>query len=248
MLPIWWTLEISKIHYVRSIIMSRKIFTNEFKQKLLKEHDEQGVSFWKLGKQYGIEASIIRRWWHSYDAWGEDGLEKHNSDLCNYSGEFKQKVVREYLAGGISQQTLAKKYSILSPGTISHWAKAYNNHEELTESRPKGEYLMVKDNKGRKTTLEERIAIVEHCTANANNYALTAKEYHCSYGQVYAWVKKYESQGVEGLYDRRGRNKPAEELTELEKLQAENRLLRAQAKQQRMEIDFLKKLDAVERR
>ena len=44
------------------------------------------------------------------------------------------------------------------------------------------------------------------------------------------------------------KNKPAEELTELEKLQAENRLLRAQAKQQQMEIDFLKKLDAVERR
>lgn len=99
---------------------------------------------------------------------------------------------------------------------------------------------MVKDNKSRKTTLEERLAIVEHCTANNNNYALTAKEYHCSYGQVYSWVKKYEANGVEGLYDRRGRSKPIEELTELEKLKAENRLLRAQAKQQQMEIDFLK--------
>ena len=39
--------------------MSRKKFTKEFKLKLLKGHDEQGVSFWKLGKQYGIEASII---------------------------------------------------------------------------------------------------------------------------------------------------------------------------------------------
>ena len=230
--------------------MPRKktVYTKEFKLKLLKEHDEQGVSFYRLEKENGIPLGIMRRWLAAYKSYGENGLIKHNSDLCNYSGEFKQKVVREYLAGGISQQTLAKKYSILSPGTISHWAKAYNNHEELTKSRPKGEYLMVKDNKGRKTTLEERIAIVEHCTANANNYALTAKEYHCSYGQVYAWVKKYESQGVEGLYDRRGRNKPAEELTELEKLQAENRLLRAQAKQQQMEIDFLKKLDAVERR
>ena len=65
---------------------------------------------------------------------------------------------------------------------------------------------------------------------------------------MYSWVKKYEAQGIEGLYDRRGRNKPEDELTELEKLQAENRLLRAQAKQQQMEIDFLKKLDAVERR
>ena len=228
--------------------MSKRKFTKEFKLKLLKEHDEQGVSFWKLGKEHSIEASIIRRWWHAYDARGEDGLIKHNSDLCNYSGKFKQKVVREYLTGGISQQTLAKKYGILAPGTISRWVKAYNNHKELTESRPKGEYLMVKDNRGRKTTLEERITIVEYCTANANNYALTAKEYNCSYGQVYTWVKKYELQGVEGLYDRRGKNKPAEELTELEKLQAENRLLRAQAKQQQMEIDFLKKLDAVERR
>ena len=37
-------------------------------------------------------------------------------------------------------------------------------------------------------------------------------------------------------------------LQNYKKLQAENRLLRAQAKQQQMEIDFLKKLDAVERR
>lgn len=248
MLPIWWTLETSKIHHVRSIIMSKKKYTKEFKLKLLKEHSGQGISFWKLGKQYGIEASIIRRWWYAYDALGEDGLIKHNSNLCNYSGEFKLKVVKEYLAGGVSQQTLAKKYGILTPSTIGSWLKAYNNHEELTDSRTKGEYLMVKDNKGRKTTLEERIAIVEHCTANANNYALTAKEYHCSYGQVYAWVKKYGAQGMEGLYDRRGRSKPADELTELEQLQAENRLLKAQAKQQQMEIDFLKKLDAVERR
>ena len=157
-------------------------------------------------------------------------------------------VVKEYMAGGITRQSLAKKHGILAPSTIGSWVKAYNNHEELTESRPKGDYLMVKDNKGRKTTLDERIAIVEHCTANAMNYALTAKEYNCSYGQVYTWVKKYEERGVEGLYDRRGRSKPMEELTETERLQAENRLLKAQTKQQQMEINFLKKLDAVERR
>lgn len=228
--------------------MSRRKYTKEFKLKVLKEHEEQGVSFWRLGKTYGIEASIIRRWWHVFDAWGEEGLEAHNSDLCNYSADFKEMVVKEYMAGGITRQSLAKKHGILAPSTIGSWVKAYNNHEELTESRPKGDYLMVKDNKGRKTTLDERIAIVEHCTANAMNYALTAKEYDCSYGQVYTWVKKYEERGVEGLYDRRGRSKPMEELTETERLQAENRLLKAQAKQQQMEINFLKKLDAVERR
>lgn len=228
--------------------MSKKRYTKEFKLKVLQEREEKGVSFWKLGKTYGIEASIIRGWWHAFDAYGEEGLGQHDSNLRNYSADFKQMVVKEYLAGGISQQSLAKKYGILAPSTIGCWVKMYNNHEDLTESRPKGEYLMVKNNKSRKTTLDERIAIVEHCTANANNYSLTAKEFHCSYGQVYSWVKKYESQGIEGLYDRRGRNKPAEKLTELERLQAENRLLKAQAKQQQMEIDFLKKLDAVGRR
>lgn len=226
----------------------KKIYTKEFKLQLLKEHEEQGVSFWKLGKDYNIEASIIRRWNNAFKAYGEKGLEQHNSNLCNYSAELKQKVVQEYLAGGITRQSLANKYGVLAPSTISLWIKAYNNHEELTDSRPKGEHLMVKGIKGRKTTLEERIAIVEHCTASGNNYALTSKEFNCSYGQVYSWTKKYEARGIEGLYDRRGKNKSTDELTEIEKLQAENKLLKAKAKQQQMEIDFLKKLDAVERR
>ena len=59
-------------------------------------------------------------------------------------------IVKEYLAGGISQQSLAKKHGILSPRTIGCWIKMYNNHEDLTESRPKGEYLMVKNNKERR--------------------------------------------------------------------------------------------------
>lgn len=61
--------------------------------------------------------------------------------------------------------------------------KAYNNHEELTDLRKIGDALMAKDIKPRKTTLEERITIAEHCIANTNNYTLTAKEYSCSYGR-----------------------------------------------------------------
>ncbi len=45
---------------------------------------------------------------------------------------------------------------------------------------------------------------------------------------------------MEGLRDGRGRNKPEEELSEVEKLKAENRLLRAEKKKQQMEIDLLK--------
>lgn len=80
------------------------------------------------------------------------------------------------------------------------------------------------------------------------NYSSTANKYGCSYGQVYAWVRKYKDKGIEGLYDRRGKNKAISQLSDIEKLKAENRLLKAQTQHQQMEIDFLKKLDEIERR
>ena len=228
--------------------MVRKVYAKEFKLQIVREHFDNGVSYYKLGKDNDLNPTIVRDWCRAYDTYGEDGLSRHDGNRCNYSAELKEQVAKEYLAGGVAAYTIAKKYGILAPTTVRKWAKEYNDHGELTDSRPKGDLFMIKDNKSRKTTLEERIAAVEYCISNENNYALTAKEFNCTYGQVYSWVKKYNSSGVAGLYDRRGRNKDAEELTELEKLKAENRLLKAEAKQQQMEIDFLKKLDAVERR
>ena len=53
---------------------------------------------------------------------------------------------------------------------------------------------------------------------------------------------------MDGLKDGRGRTKPEEELSEIEKLKAENRLLKAEKKKQQMEIDLLKKLEEIGRR
>ena len=98
--------------------MSRKQYSKELKLELVKKHLEDGISYWKLGKEYGIEASIIRRWGHKYETFGEDGLEKKNADLCNYSAEFKKKIVLEYLGGNITSQDLAAKYKIHAPSTV----------------------------------------------------------------------------------------------------------------------------------
>ena len=38
--------------------MSRKQYSKELKLELVKKHLEDGISYWKLGKEYGIEASI----------------------------------------------------------------------------------------------------------------------------------------------------------------------------------------------
>ena len=107
--------------------MSRKQYSKELKLELVKKHLEDGISYWKLGKEYGIEASIIRRWGHKYETFGENGLEKQNADLCNYSAEFKKKIVLEYLGGNITSQDLAAKYKIHAPSTVRTWIKQYNN-------------------------------------------------------------------------------------------------------------------------
>ena len=107
--------------------MSKKQYSKELKLELVKKHLVDGISYWKLGKEYGIEASIIRRWGHKYETFGEDGLEKQNADLCNYSAEFKKKIVLEYLGGDITSQDLAAKYKIHAPSTVRTWIKQYNN-------------------------------------------------------------------------------------------------------------------------
>ena len=61
-------------------------------------------------------------------------------------------------------------------------------------------------------------------------------------------IRKYQTQGIEALQDGRGKQKKESETSELEKLKAKNKLLEAKNRRQLMEIEFLKKLDEVERR
>lgn len=58
--------------------------------------------------------------------------------------------------------------------------------------------------KGRKTTQEERGKIVAFCIEHGKDYPLTIQTYGVSYQQIYAWVRKYEEKGIDGLRDGRG--------------------------------------------
>ena len=82
----------------------------------------------------------------------------------------------------------------------------------------------------------------------AGGYAETSAKYNVSYQQARNYTVKYEAGGIEALRDRRGRTKPLDEMSELEKLRAENRILRAEKERAEMEASFLKKLDEIERR
>lgn len=62
-----------------------------------------------------------------------------------------------------------------------------------------------------------------------------------------SWVIKFEESGIDGLLDRRGKCKPEDQLTEVEKLKAQMQLLEAKNKRLEMENALLKKLEEIER-
>ena len=69
-----------------------------------------------------------------------------------------------------------------------------------------------------------------------------------SYQQARNYTVKYESDGIEALRDNRGKRKSKDEMTELERLRAKNRILKAEKKYAEMQVSFLKKLEEIERR
>jgi len=60
-------------------------------------------------------------------------------------------------------------------------------------------------------------------------------------------MKKYRKDGVKALQDKRRKRKSVAEMSEVEKLKAENKLLYAENKRKQIELDFLKKLEEIER-
>lgn len=202
-------------------------------------------SLGRLAKDNGINTETIRRWINQYREYGSNVFQPkaHNR---KYTKEFKQEVVEAYLRGEGTPEHLAVKYDIPAYSTVYSWIIKYNNLEVLKDYDPKPEVYMKEHS--RKTTYEERIEIVKYCLAHNKNYKETAEIFDVSYTQVYQWIKKYSDSGEEGLTDKRGKRKEAEQLSEIEILQRKVKILERQLKEKEMENELLKKVKEIERR
>lgn len=223
--------------------MSKRI-SNEVKLITVKNIIDNRVGLRDAARSLGIAYQSIQRWIAIYKGFGTEGFNKRN-EHHKYTSELKEQAVTEYLDGNSSLMDICIKYKIRSNKQLRDWIIKYNSHNKLKTSGTGGITVMTK---GRTTTYKERIEIIKYCIENENNYAETAEKYRVSYQQVYSWIKKYKIKGVESLQDGRGKRKKESEMSELEKLKAKNKLLEAENHRQLMEIEFLKKLEEVERR
>lgn len=198
----------------------------------------------EITRIYGASDSALRDWARLYKSRGVEGLTPTNKTR-KYTPEVKALAVKDYLDGAGSLREICTKYDITDRKMLRQWIKWYNGHGDFKQPNSGGAVYM---SKGRNTTLEDRIEIVSHCLSNNLDYGKTIEKYGVSYQQVYGWVRKYESEGADGLVDRRGRRKDATTMTELEKLRAQLKLKEAENLRLQMENDLLKKLEEVERR
>lgn len=219
-------------------------FTTQEKESAV-QRVEKGVStIPQESKRFGVHGSTIKLWIRNYAVFGINGISEE-APQQHYSKSQKEAAVLEYLTGADSLRTICKKHKIRSVKQLHNWIVKYTTPERVKKPLTGGNPNMIKE---RKISQEERITIVQFCIEHGLDYIAASKKYQVSYQQVYQWVRKYEEKGIEGLIDRRGKRKPVEEMTELEKLRRENKLLMAEKRRAELEIAFLKKLEEIERR
>lgn len=223
--------------------MYRNKYTPEEKILIVKKVIEGKHSINSLATSYGISHTTLEAWVRNYQSIGSDTF--YTKSWANRTIEEKEAAVLDYISGNGSLRDICKKYKISDTKPLRTWILKYNGHERLKASGTGGSTIMTK---GRKTTFEERVEIVQYCIANNHNYAETSEKYQVSYQQARNYTVKYESGGIEALQDNRGKRKSENEMCELEQLRAENRILKAEKERAEMEISFLKKLEEIERR
>lgn len=159
--------------------MSKRKYEVETKLKIIKEYEAGGISVYQLAKKYGIDTKSIHSWYRNYKTFGKEVFTGNHANI-NYTANFKKVVVLYYLQGGRSYQEVTLKFGIYAPTTVIQWVKQYNNHEELTISRPREMYYGKKYH-----SWEELIQGIERYMDYYTNKrpqrklgVLTPKEYH----------------------------------------------------------------------
>ena len=218
--------------------MGRKSkYSADFKLMIIHEAETSGIT--KTSRKYSLSDHTIRTWKLIYKYQGIHGSEPTHSNNT-YSKEYKTSLVEEYQKSDEKLEEFAIRHGLRGRTQLSQWIMGYN--ESILEDHRSGK----RDSgmKGRKTTFDERLEIIEQLIRHDVDYKWAAEHYNVSYSQVYGWYRKYTGSGnnPESLRDCSGKAKPESEFTEMDRLKRENKLLKARLHQQEIEIDFAKKI------
>ena len=158
-----------------------------------------------------------------------------------YTEQFKHTVVQDYLSSHDGYQAVSQRHSMANRSLVERWVMAYRLHGNAGLSRKRSQY-----------GAEFKLSVLRHMWENQLSITGTAAKFDIRrHSTVGAWERAYRDGGIEALTPPpRTRSKkmtipttkpemPAgEDKRSREELMAENQRLR-------MEVDYLKKLEAL---
>jgi len=216
-------------------------FTKEVKIQACKDYESGKASFESIAREVGVSSFSIKEWYYAYNNHGENVF-NHSNKNKSYSKEFKESLINDYILGKYSTGELGAKHNI-SISTVKNWIQRHYNGIENKGYDPKGEVYTMKS---RKTTFEERLKIVKWVIANDMNYKEAADKHAINYALVYQWVKKYLTDGEDGLKHKkrgpRAKSKIDEStLSEVERLKLELEREKALREKAEFRLELFKK-------
>ena len=103
----------------------------------LLEHYLTGLAgYQSVGRHYGIDPSMVRKWVASYRLHGSAGLVKKST---HYSAAFKRSVLQHRWTHGLSYRQTVADFDIRTLAIVSQWERLYHSggFDALTP-RPRG--------------------------------------------------------------------------------------------------------------
>ncbi|WP_099240395.1 helix-turn-helix domain-containing protein [Companilactobacillus farciminis] len=223
-----------------------KKYESEFKIKIIKDYlkVKSEIIFTEYCRSIGVNPITARGWLTLFQAYGEKGLIPQVPK--KYSYETKIQAVSAYLNGEGTLKEVSIKFKLRSSKQLRYWIIQYNNDKNLIKATPVRKKVVTMS---KKTTLEERIEVVEYVTLQKHSYSEASEHFQVSYQQVRNWVLIVKKQGYSALADKRGRRGYVKEksLTEVDKLKLENRQLKAELNKRNAIEAFEKKFEEIQR-
>lgn len=223
-----------------------KKYESEFKIKIIKDYlkVKSEIIFTEYCRSIGVNPITARGWLTLFQAYGEKGLIPQVPK--KYSYETKIQAVSAYLNGEGTLKEVSIKFKLRSSKQLRYWIIQYNNDKNLIKTTPVRKKVVTMS---KKTTLEERIEVVEYVTLQKHSYSEASEHFQVSYQQVRNWVLIVKKQGYSALADKRGRRGYVKEksLTEVDKLKLENRQLKAELNKRNAIEAFEKKFEEIQR-
>lgn len=162
--------------------------------------------------------------------------------MTKYSEQFKLAVVHDYLSDSSDgYRAVARRHGLTSHTVLERWVAGYQLHGDAGLGKKSSRY-----------SAEYKLLVLQHMWDNQLSINQTAAEFDIrNYAMVSMWARAYRDGGIEALASRpRGRPKsmatpvpPPDSSPDDDKRSREELL--AEVNQLRMELAYLKKLDAL---